>query len=167
MPLAEHHVRDEFCCGNDIIDRFVQKRALKDHNADKVRVRVAANEEHKVLGFYSLSLRTLAAKKIGGRIGNTFGNWPIPTVYLSMLATNADLQGAGLGTDLLLHAFERTLEIAELAGTACMTLDAVDQDKAKWYERRSFQRIEPMGLQMYIPLATLRQACEAAKAIDE
>lgn len=165
-PLAEYHLREDFSCGNAIIDTFLRKRAWKDHEENKVRVRVACDSDNKVLGFYSLSLKTLAAKAIGGRIGSAYGKWPIPTVYLSMIGTHVDCQGKGLGSDLMLHAFDRTLEIADLAGTACLTLDSVDQDKAEWYEGLSFKRVEPGGLLMYIPLGTLKEACEAARAAE-
>lgn len=162
-PLAENHLREAFCCGNDVIDTFFVKRALKDHDAYKVRVRVAVlGDDPTVIGFYSLSLKQLAAKTLGGKLGNKFGKWPIPAVYLSMIGTSNDLQGKGVGVDLMIHAFRNTLDIADRAGTACLTLDAVDEEKAVWYENRSFKRIGDAGLSMYIPLGTLREACEAA-----
>lgn len=87
----------------------------------------------------------------------------IPAVYLAMIATDSSMQKQGIGTDLMLHAFRSTLEIADLAGTGCLTLTAVDEEKALWYEGLSFQRLEPDSLDMYIPLGTVREACEAAQ----
>lgn len=166
-PLGEHHSREAFSCGNDTIDKFIQGRALKDHRDYKVRVQVARCSDREIIAeFYSLSLKGLAAKEIKGKIGNKFGSWPIPAVYLSMIGTASDLQGHGVGKDLMLHAFRATLAIADMAGTACLTLDAVDEDKALWYEARSFRRFTPGKLGMYIPLATVRAACEAAD-VDE
>lgn len=139
---------------------------MKDHERYKVRVRVAvAGEDPTALGFYSLQLKTLAPRKNLLSIGNKFGERQIPAVYLAMIATHHELHGKGVGTDLMFDAFERTLDIAELAGCACLTLDAVDEEKAAWYESLSFQRLGPEeNLSMYIPLGTLRAACEAAKA---
>ena len=163
-PLAEHHSRGAFCCDNEIIDSFMNQRALKDHNDNKVRVRVAVeNGSPIVLGFYSLSLKTLAAKSIQGRIGNKFGKWPIPAVYLSMIATDKNKQKMGIGSTMMYHVFRRTLEIADIAGTACLALEAVDEEKASWYESLSFKRFNPDELGMYIPLATVRAACDAAE----
>lgn len=162
-PLEDHHLREAFCCDNEIIDGFFRKRALKDHNANKVRVRVALlGADPTAIGFYSLALKTLAPKSIGGAIGNKFGKWPIPCVYLSMIATDTAFAGQGLGKDMMLHVFQRTLEVADLAGVACLTLDAVNEERAQWYERLTFKRIAADDLGMYIPLGTIRQACDAA-----
>lgn len=149
-------------CGNDTIDSFFRQRALKEHDRYKVRVQAAvAGDDPTVLGFYSLALKTLAPRKTLFGIGNKFGDRQIPAVYLAMIATTAGLQKQGVGTDLMFHAFETTLAIADLAGTACLTLDAVDETKANWYSALSFQRLEPDNLSMYIPLGTVREACEA------
>lgn len=130
-----------------------------------MRVRVGVTEDNPIpIGFYSLALKTLAPRKNLLSIGNKFGDRQIPAVYLAMIATDAGRQKQGIGVDLMFDAFERTLDIAELAGTACLTLDAVDEEKAAWYESLSFSRLEPGELSMYIPLGTLRAACEAAKA---
>lgn len=166
QPLGETHLRGAFSCNNDIIDGFLKERSLRDHDRFKVRVRVATvGDDLTVLGFYSLALKTLAPKKNLFGIGNKFGERQIPAVYLAMIATHTNHQKKGIGTDLMFDAFEKTLLIADLAGTACLTLDAVDEEKAAWYETLSFQRIEPDSLSMYIPLGTVREACEAANAI--
>lgn len=163
QPLSDNHLREAFCCGNEIIDRFFVDRALKDHNENKVRVRVATSgDDLKAIGFYSLALKTLAPKSITGKIGSKFGKWPIPAVYLSMIATDGSIQKSGVGFELMFHVFQRTLEIADIAGTACLALDAVDQDKAAWYEGLSFKRMGANDLGMYIPLGTIRSACETA-----
>jgi GNAT superfamily N-acetyltransferase len=168
QPLGETHLREAFSCNNDIIDAFLRDRSLKDHARYKVRVRVATvGDDPSVLGFYSLALKTLAPKKNLFGIGNKFGERQIPAVYLAMIATHADYQKKGIGTDLMFDAFEKTLSIADLAGTACLTLDAVDEEKAVWYETLSFQRLGPDGLSMYIPIGTVREACEAAAMQSE
>ncbi len=162
-PLVAQHQRDEFCCGNDIIDGFFAKRSLKDHDNYKVRVRVATSgDEAAVKGFYSLTLKTLAPKEIGGKIGNKFGKWDIPAVYLSMIATDKTCQGGGLGFDMMFDVFEKTLSIADLAGTACLVLDAVDEETAEWYSKLSFLKLNEESLTMYITLGTIRDAREAA-----
>jgi hypothetical protein len=163
-PLGEHHLREAFSCHNEIIDGFFMQRALKDHNRYKVRVQVAVcGDDPTVVGFYSLALKTLGPQKTLFGIGNKFGERQIPAVYLAMIATTAAVQKQRVGTELMLHAFDTTLRIADLAGTACLTLDAVDDAKATWYESLSFQRLEPESLSMYIPLGTVREACMAAQ----
>lgn len=163
-PLGEHHLRGAFSCGNDIIDRFTRERAFRDHQEYKLRVQVAVQaNDPTVIGFYCLGLKTLAPKSISGFIGRKFGKWPIPSVYLSMVGTDANWTKQGVGTELMFHAFQSTLEIADRAGTACLTLTAVDEEKALWYEGLDLKRMEPDSLEMYIPIATVKAACEEAR----
>jgi GNAT superfamily N-acetyltransferase len=161
-PLADKHLREAFSCGHSEIDSFFANRALIDHAAYKVRVNVAIGEEcGNLLGFHSLAIGALAPKAIGGRIKRKFGNWPIPMVYLSAVAVSDTLHGRGVGSALMLDVFERTAAIAELAGTACLTLDAVDEDRAQWYESLQFERfaVAPDGkVKMFIPIGTVQDA---------
>lgn len=61
----------------------------------------------------------------------------------------------------MLDAFEKTMLIADHAGAACMTLDAVNEDRAVWYEGLQFDRYGTTNdgkVQMYIPLQTIKDA---------
>lgn len=158
-PLGPQHDRGAFCCGNAIIDRFCTEQAQKDHDRYKVRVRVACDEGCiRVQGFYSLCVSTLAEKTIFGL--NKFGKRPIPAVYLAMIGVTEERAGKGLGKVLMRDAFQRTLVVADNAGAYCLWLDAVDEEKAEFYAKLGFERIEPNQLRMYIPIETIRDAVE-------
>ncbi|MHB9879125.1 hypothetical protein ACSMXM_05625 [Pacificimonas sp. ICDLI1SI03] len=161
-PLGEHHLREAFCCGHDEIDAYVRTRALKEHIDYKVRVQVACpSETHEVKGFYSLAIGAIAPKSIAGKIKRKFGSRPIPMVYLAGVGTCEDVQKNGIGSTLMLDAFEKTMQIADVAGTACMALDAVNEDRARWYESLQFQRFGMTPddkIRMFIPIATIRDA---------
>jgi predicted N-acetyltransferase YhbS len=115
-----------------------------------------------VLGFYSLVLSSLVPMSIVGRIGRKFGKKrEIPAVYLAAVATHTYHERAGVGAKLMLDALKRTLEIADRAGTACMTLDAVDEERALWYERLDFERFGTTSdgkIQMYLPIWKIEDA---------
>lgn len=66
----------------------------------------------------------------------------------------------------MLDALKRTLEIADRAGTACMTLDAVDEERAKWYEKLEFERFGTIAegkTQMYLPIWKMEAAIPRAE----
>lgn len=158
-PLDPSHDRGAFCCGNDIIDQWCRERATTEHNKYRTRVFVGrAPDSQRVLGFYSLSVRSLAPKTL---LGIGFGNRDIPGIYLAMLGVCERSSGTGIGGALMIDAFRRALRVAEEAGTYCLWLTAVDEAKAEWYSRKQFLRIEE-GLEMYLPLDTIRDAFAAA-----
>jgi predicted N-acetyltransferase YhbS len=156
-PLGPHHDRGAFCCGNATIDAFCRDRALKDHERFKVRVQVACEEgSSAVVGFYSLCVSTLEANRIFGL--KKFGKRPIPALYLAMVGVTQKHAGNGLGGELMRDAFKRTLYVAENAGAYCLWLQAVDEEKAAFYEHLQFERITKGKLDMFIAIDTIRDA---------
>lgn len=72
-----------------------------------------------------------------------YGTWAFPLVYLAQIGVRNEVQrGQGVGSAMMLDAFERTLTIADLAGTFGLMLDAIDDDRALWYERLDFKRFD-------------------------
>ncbi len=135
---------------------------MADHTAYKVRIRVAVNAGGQPpIGFYSLVGGVLQPKEVSF-FNRKFGSKrTVPSVYLAAVAVQSDRCRQGIGALLMLDAFEKVLQIAEMAGTACMTLDAVDEDKARWYEKLRFQRFgayDDGRIKMFIPLATIQEA---------
>jgi hypothetical protein len=165
-PLEEHHPREAFSCDHQVITTYFRTQALADHLSYKVRIRVATDGEGtQPLGFYSLVVGALAPKELKGAIRRKFGNRPIPSVYLAAVAVESSECRRGIGTGLMLDAFEKTAQIADIAGVACMTLDAVDEEKALWYEGLQFERFgqQPDGrIKMFIPLGTIADALSVA-----
>lgn len=160
-PLGDHHLLEAFSCTHEGIAGYAKGRCRRDHGEYRVRVRVAA-EGRTVLGFYSLVISSLVPMTIAGRIGHKFGRKrEIPAVYLAAVATHEHHERKGVGAKLMLDALKRTLEIADRAGTACMTLDAVDEERAKWYEKLEFERFgttEDGRIQMYLPIWKIEAA---------
>ncbi len=153
-PLGPQHDRGAFCCGNDQIDAFCRDRAQKDHDRYRTRVFVACPDaSNVVVGFYSLSVRSIAPRTI---LNIGFGSWDIPGVYLGMIGVCQDVAKGGIGSALMLDAFTRTLKVAENAGTYCLWLTAIDEERAAWYAARDFVRMEPGKLDMYVPVETIR-----------
>lgn len=166
-PLDLTHDREAFRCGLRFIDKYFEKRCLEDHHLHKVRVYVATEPDSvQALGFYTLSLTAIKADESSPEEAQAkFGTWAVPLVYLGQIGVRDTHQrGYGIGSSLMLHAFERTVEIANIAGTYGLALDAADEEVAAWYEDRSFQRydVEPDGrVKMVCHLNTIKQALAA------
>jgi hypothetical protein len=163
-PLGHTHDRGAFSCGQKFIDRYFEQKCLEDHDVHKVRVYVATEPESNLaLGFYTLSLTALKAEETTPEDAQAkYGRWAIPLVYLGQIGVRKEYQKKnGIGSGLMLHAFERTLEIANLAGTYGLALDAVDEEVAQWYEDLAFERYDTEAdgrVKMICHLNTIRQA---------
>lgn len=166
-PLDHTHDRGVFYCGVDFIDNYIAKRSLKDHERYKARVYIArAGDNEPVIGFYTLSLTSIRPDEASTEDAHAkFGKWAIPLVYLGQIGVHGEYRGQKvIGPALMLHAFERTLQIAEMAGTFGLSLDAIDEKRAQWYESIGFTRfdVEEDGrIKMLCPLTTIREALEA------
>lgn len=114
-----------------------------------------------VLGYYYLTATAVEREDAARAAGGEFEQLDkIPALYLGMIGVHADHARQGLGTQLMFHAFRQVEKISNLAGVWALTLDAIDQEAATYYERFDFRRYEPGGLEMYLPIGTIRQVIE-------
>ena len=150
------------------IDRYVTKgRCIDDHALHKARCYVASEVGSKeVLGFYTLSLTSLKPEDTSPEEATKkFGSWAIPLVYLGQIGVHQPYQrGYGIGSAMMLHAFEQCTKIADIAGTYGLMLDAANEDVAGWYEGLSFFRFDQESdgrIKMICPLGRIRSALAA------
>lgn len=81
-----------------------------------------------------------------------------PSIYLAKLGVTEAAAKQGIGAQLMRDAFNHTLRISEHAGISTLTLEAISEEKAVWYEKLGLIRFEPGDLRMAIPLATIRKS---------
>ena len=162
-PLDKQHVLGAFCCGVDRIDNYLKLTSWKEHKAHKIRIFAATRPgQTAVVGFYSLTFIVWGTDMAEAAVAKKFDAFgSVPAIYLAKLGVHKDEAKQGVGTRLMKDAFEKCLAIAHYAGIPTMTLEAIDEEKAKWYEFLGLQRFRPDSLEMVIALATLRKAIPA------
>ena len=117
-----------------------------------------------VIGYYYLNLTSYRIGTIDDPADDKFERVKaIPAVYLGMIGVHSDCQRIGIGKLLMRDAMFRTIQIAELAGTYGLTLDALDQTLADYYSQFGFQVFkdpnkEKDGIEMFLPLKTIQAA---------
>ncbi len=162
-PLEKALQREGFNCGVERIDNYLTKTALQEHKKYKMRVFVGTlPESFNIVGFYTLTFIVWALEEaqLDAAVKEKFAKTdkPVPAIYLAKLGVDQKHTKKGYGAQLMRDAFNRCIKIAENAAISTLTLQAIDEDKAKWYEKLGFQRFSPGSLDMVISLATLRQA---------
>lgn len=122
---------------------------------------------HDVVGFYYLTATSWEHEQVGREVADKFLMLDkIPALYLGMLGVHTPADRQGIGTELLIDAFKRVLMIAENAGVWALTLDATDEAAVSYYERFDFERITPGGLELYLPVGTIRRVFDIADNDD-
>jgi GNAT superfamily N-acetyltransferase len=162
-PLNDLHVRGVFCCKDRGIQNFCRGR-LADHNRRHMMKAYVACERggDQVLGFYYLLNTAVEPEKLGPAGGAPLFQDidKIPAVYLGMIGVHEPLMRQGIGTQLMLHAFQQVRTLSQISGVWALTLDAIDDEAVSYYERFDFRRFGPNGREMYIPLGTILSALE-------
>jgi len=160
-PLDRQHGLRGFSCGEQRIDNYLCVNAWKEHKTYKMRVFAATLPGSlTVVGYYSLTFIVWREDDIvrdGPRGKMQRSGSAIPAIYLAKLGVDKAHARQGIGEQLVRDAFIRSIAIAENAAIATLTLDAISEDKAVWYERLGFERFADEDLKMVIALATLRK----------
>jgi GNAT superfamily N-acetyltransferase len=162
--LARHHDRHAFNCGTAVLNEYLQRYARQNNDSGGARTFVAVNPDlpNVVLGYYTISPGAIAFSKAPSKIARTLGRYDVPVFRLGRLAVALEVQGPGLGADLLYAAGERALAVAREVGGVGLAIDAKDERAAHWYERFGALRLMDEPLKLVLPLETLRAAFEKA-----
>jgi len=136
-----------FDCGNEMINRFVQKNLKKRVKKHFSQAYVLLQNE-RFVGFYTLDTFSIAKDNF------EFENRPsasppiVPVVKLGMLGIDKSLQGKGLGKRLLKDVFVKVYHLSKLAGCAGIYLLA-ERDAIDFYKTFGFVEIkddEPLSM---------------------
>lgn len=135
-PLAKHHDRKTFDCGNDDLNRYLQTMANQHakKGLSKTHVLIDSDNPSQILGFFTLVIGSIEPKDITAYPKNL----PIPSVLIGRLAVANHAKGNGLSDFLMFKAFEMIKQIAKLAGVAFVTVEPKTFELTAYYERLGF-----------------------------
>ena len=98
-PLTDSHLLVEFDCGNEALNDWLKKHALKNQDSGASRTFVIS-EGKRVVGFYALASGSVERISAPAAIAR---NMPeaVPVMVLGRLAVERAIQGQGLGAALV------------------------------------------------------------------
>ena len=156
--LSRRHDVSRFKCGENSLDHFLSRYALKNSSDDLAQTYVV-HREKMVLGYYTLVYGNIsleeAAKPI---IEGITSRYPVPVMLLARWAVDKKEQGKGVGKALLKDAFLRTLQAAEIAGLRAMLVDAINDRMAQYYQNLGFSECPKNLRKLMMPIVTLRDS---------
>ncbi|QJW96836.1 GNAT family N-acetyltransferase [Frigoriglobus tundricola] len=157
--LSRQHQRDGFDCGkpplNDFLARFVSQYEKRNLARTYVLVRPG---DVKVLGYYTLASSAIEFDSLPAANTKKLPEHPIPAVLLARLAVDLSGRGQGLGGRLLLDCFERCLLLADQIGIHSVTVDAIDDEAARFYEHFGFTCFPEQPSKLFLPISVIKQS---------
>jgi uncharacterized protein (DUF1778 family)/predicted N-acetyltransferase YhbS len=150
--LLEAHTY-EFGSGDLQVDRFLQRQASSQEQADVSRVYVLADANNHIRAFYTL--RAAEVQRVGGAVGLSLPRYPLPALRLGLMAVDAGWQRQGMGAWLIADAIRRCAEAAEALGVYVLIADAERASAQTWFRRFGFLPFPDNPTQLYLPLIAL------------
>jgi hypothetical protein len=91
--LRDEHDLSSFCCGTSDLDTFINKKARKFHDNNRIKIFCAhPRDGHKVYGLYSLAIRYEDTKKLLAEGDPPVPERNFPALYIGTLAVAAPYQ---------------------------------------------------------------------------
>ncbi len=152
--LTALHPIAEFDCGEPSLNTYFKERALQHSDRDISRTYVLI-EEGRVLGYHSIATGSVSPDSVHKNLPSQY---PVPVVLLARLAIRQDIQGGGLGSELLLDALFKAQSISNIAGVYAVVLDALNNKAKTFYLKRGFVELKgDHPLKLYLTMKKIRQ----------
>jgi GNAT superfamily N-acetyltransferase len=138
-PLNKGHERADFSCDHASLDDFLTKYAgqYARRKLGTTYVAVVAGQP-RVLGYYTLAPSHFAFAHAPAELLKGLPKHPVPSLLLARLAVTQSEHGKGLGSYLLLDAFDRCLRVAGEVAFRAIEVEAIDDQAAAFYTKYGF-----------------------------
>lgn len=163
--------RAAFSCGDSDIDRWFRKKAQTHHNGLRCRVVTAHLTGNPApVGFYAATMRLEPIADLPREFRPTLAWWSAghyPAFHLQYVAVQKAMQRKEFGTLLMGALINDFYEVATRTGIVALTLVAIDQETAKFYDKLGFVRFgdqEAKQPSMFLPamsVITVRESLDA------
>lgn len=157
-PIAKHHDRASFDCGDVDLNRYLQHHARQNHESGGSKTFVATPDGKQVLGFYSLSPASIAYERTPELVRRGLARYDVPAFRLARLAVDSSMQGQGMGGQLLLSAGRRCIRAAAEVGGVALVIDAKNEPVARWYGRFGALPLLDAPLTLVLSLSVIAEA---------
>ena len=133
---ATHHL-DNFDCGEEALNSWLKRNALKNQQNQASRTFVIC-QNNNVVGFYALAAGSVSHQFVSGGLRRNMPD-PIPVVVLGRLAIDLAHQGQQLGAALLKDAVLRASAVSQQVGVKALLVHALNDRAKTFYLNYGFQ----------------------------
>jgi len=163
-PVARKHDRKDFDCADADLNDFLYRYERQSHDLGAAKTILAIDDADgkTVLGFYSLAPASLGYERAPKTLRRGLARHDVPGFRLARIATHVNVQGRGLGGQLIAAAGRRCLRAATEVGGVILIIDAKNDRAAKWYAAYGAVPLLDAPLTLVMPLASLEAELKKA-----
>lgn len=157
--LDKKHRRNDFDCGNELLDNYLKTQAGQDFKKKLAVCFVLSDPKtYHILGYYTLSNSSIPLNSFPEHIRKKFPRsyTSIPATLLGRLAIDQTHQGKGIGKVLLIDTLKRSWEASKELGSFAVVVDPIDKAAETFYAKYDFIKLPDSG-KMFIALKTLEK----------
>ena len=136
------HDRDQFDCGEPVLDEWLRRYAGQNRRRDTAATWVIADAQDVVVAYASISMTGIdrsAAPEIVAKGAPD----PLPALLLGRLAVDRRYAGLGIGTTLAAHVLATAVELNERAACRAVVVTALNSNARSWWQRLGFHAFDP------------------------
>jgi GNAT superfamily N-acetyltransferase len=155
VSFSHEHPKAGFCCGTEILDRYLAERAAQDIKRNLARCFVAIdNEQQSIAGFYTLSAAQIPLTSLPEQLAKKMPRYDaIPTSRIGRLAIDKRYQGRGLGSALIADALKKSSNAS--MGVYALLVDSKDENASTFYQHHGFIPCLGKPQTLFLPLETV------------
>jgi ribosomal protein S18 acetylase RimI-like enzyme len=134
LDLAHFH------CGSAPLDEYIRRYAGQDVRRNLARVFVATpqTDPARLAGFFSLGAGSVNVAELPNSLRRKLPLYPVPVPLLGRLAIDAEFQGKGLGSILLVDACRKIAQASTILAVAGLVAEAKTESAAAFYRHFGF-----------------------------
>lgn len=157
VPLSTAHNRNDFDCGNAMLNNYLRQQARQDVKRNLAACFVLPDVVNNIKGFYTLSnagiQKDLLPEDLKKKLPLSYIN--LPATLLGRLAVNKVFARQGIGELILIDALKRSYytSLQNLASMAVI-VDPIDENAIKFYRKYGFVILPDSG-KMFLPMKTI------------
>ena len=152
--LTAAHDLSDFSCGKPTLDHWLKTRALSNQEKGFTAVLVV-HEAGRAVGYYGLAPTAVIPSILPRSVRTGQPPDPVPCLLLGQLATDLGWAGQGIGTGLVKHALQRSVQAAGLVGGRALMVNAIDLEAAEFWKRRGFLASKDDSLILFRSIAAI------------
>jgi len=134
--LGDAHQFEGFDCGNEDLNGWLINYAR--HGVRQgTRTYVVVDDDDRLAGYFAVAPHVVEREETPRSIGRGAPR-QIPAILLAKFALDRQVQGGGLGRELLVLALTTIVDAARAAGGKVVVVDAIAAAAASFYEHHDF-----------------------------
>jgi predicted GNAT family N-acyltransferase len=163
-PLAPHHNKAVFSCGNEQLDRYLHATATQDKKRNiAIPYVIFDKDRQQIIGYYTLSMSGINLEELPPDMAKKLPRYPIVGVNLiGRLAVSNDYRGSGWGKLLIMDALYRSLSISKATATFAVVVEAIDDDAVEFYQRFDFQAFPDRAYKLFRTMTNIERTFDVS-----